>query len=238
MTTSASRVVHVYCDEAYTEHQYRVQGGIWVRPDCVRPIKQAFAELKTRHPWLKEMKWTRITGSFVNNVYLEALDLFFDRFADEMWFNCMVIRADLDPTFGADTATRNRGFRMAYKTLLLHRLEPGNSYRIALDERACKTVDPDGTLLEGLNRALRGFEGAPAVLSCRSTSSASDDLLQLADLLCGAVGWACNGQSASKSEAKRVFAAHLTTYRHGRPLHLESSRSDWKFNIWRYRPRR
>ena len=228
---------HLYCDEAYLQHEFRVQGGVWVHSDSIRAIKREFAGIRQRHPWLREVKWTGVTGSFAHAAYWDVLNLFFDeRFADDICFNCIVVKADEDPTHGADAATRDLGFRKAYWTLLRYRLLDDASYHIVLDQKACKTVNPDGTLRDTLNRHLYGFRGHLAVLSCKSVSSTSDDMLQLADLLCGAVGWAWNGRP-SKSEAKRTFADAIVAQRNGRGLEWESPKGDSKFNIWRYRPR-
>ena len=227
---------HVYLDEAYLQNEYRVQGGIWVHGASIRPIKRELAAFRARHPWLKEMKWTNITGSFVSPAYLEVLDIFFGKqFADDILFNCIVVKADIDPTYGFSSAARDLGFHKAYWTLLRHRLIKGASHHVTLDQKACKTMNPEATLRDALNRQISGYGTAPAVLSCKSVSSVSDDLLQLADLFCGAVGWAWNNRP-SKSEAKQTFAQHIVTSRSGRRLEWQSSKSDWKFNVWLYQP--
>jgi hypothetical protein len=106
-----------------------------------------------------------------------------------------------------------------------------------VDEKPSPRPEPEAELGRCLNSAGQ-YEPIPwRVLSCRSMVSQQEDLIQLADVLCGALGWAWNGKQ-STCGAKPILADQIASGLGWDVLEgKETYRGERKFNVWRYRPR-
>lgn len=230
-------IFHVYCDESHIRpKEYRVQGGIWVPEHAMRAVRAEMTELRKRHPRFGEFKWKRNSGSKLMTAYCQLVDIFFNSaVADSLRFNCMVIRNSDDRGDRDGAAGRDASFYKSYYLLLHHRMAPDAVHHVRLDHRSSVEKDPERTLMECVNSA--GWKlGAhdTRVMSCRSQDSKDEDLLQLADVLCGCVGWAWNGRDTS-SAAKSGLESHICAYLGWPTLHMRSTHAKApKFNVWKY----
>ena len=147
-----------------------------------------------------------------------------------MHFNSIIVSHDDDPTrHGGDSEL---GLGKTWHLLFRHRLWPNSDNYIDLDERPGRKLEHEQILRRVLNRT--GSQPRYTVSLLRSVQSTSDDLIQLADLLVGAVAWEWNGpphRNGAKAElhghiCKRLQCSSLLdeTFRHA------------KFDRWRYRP--
>ena len=229
---------HVFCDESYTEDTYRVQGGIWADHAGMRVIRAELARVRNAHPRTQEFKWNSVRGKRRRHAYHDFAQVFFNGPAAAfLSFKCLVVHRNNDPSSVLDSEGRNLGFYKAYHTLLKYRLEPGNRYRIRLDRRTGPRVDPEAEVADHLNKSCCGWEPPAEVLSCVGVESHTEDLVQMADLLCGAVGWAWNGRR-SGPPAKVILAQDIAASLKWKELTRETAGSATKFNVWRYRPKR
>lgn len=166
------------------------------------------------------------------------MELFFDSPAAEFLnFRCIVVAKEDDASLALDKVGRDVGFYKAYYTLLRHRLVRGLHYHVRLDGRSGPREAPEADLMRCLNTvARRDLDDPFTVLSCRHVVSHSEDLIQLADLFCGVVGWAWNGKS-STCGAKPVLHKQLCSFLPWDTLEArQTSKSQPKFNIWKYTP--
>jgi hypothetical protein len=133
--------------------------------------------------------------------------------------------------FGHCRSSANKTFFVLFK----NRLPPGSTSIIALDERPGLRPGAEEQLRSCLNGAGARVSPSFTVTGCYAVCSRSEDLVQLADLLCGAVAWDWNGRpprNGAKQQAHGLICKHLGST----TLHRETYR-DPKFGIWRYRPR-
>lgn len=76
------------------------------------------------------------------------------------------------------------------------------------------------------------------VLSCVAVRSHAEDLVQLADILCGVVGWSWNAMK-SASNAKPQFHQYVCNRLRTPTLaNWETPQRAVPFNVWRYRPKK
>lgn len=128
------------------------------------------------------------------------------------------------------------GFYKFYFLLLSRRILPRNEYHIYLDERSSNR---DGRRLGDLKDCVNGWcarnrtGGIWPVRTLEPRDSKTDDLIQLGDVILGAVGRRCN--SVTGSESKDTLTAHVEA-RVGRPLDRGTTGDVRPFNVWRWRP--
>lgn len=232
-------LLHAFCDESHIDtHQYRVQGGIWVPEEGMRVVRASLRALRSEYPNVGEFKWTYVGGQKPHVAYSEFVEMFFSGPASRfLSFKCIVIPRSADPSSALGKIGRDLGFYKAYYTFLLHRLEPGFDYHIRLDRKPSPRPEPEAELRQCLNSA-GAREPIPwKVFSCRPVRSQTEDLVQMADVLCGALGWAWNGKK-SEAAAKPILADQIRHALGWEKLEeKETYRHASKFNVWRYRPR-
>lgn len=233
---------HIFCDESHTgAHTYRVQGGIWVPDFALDAVRATFAELRAKHPTFREFKWSYVTGRVPLTAYVDLIDLFFrSDVAPLLTFNCLVVHRHDDISRLTDKEGKDVGFFKAYWLLLYYRLGRGSDNHLVIDERSSPRAGPEHDLARCLNSAsLRDMPRQPfRVLSSRMKRSHDEDLLQLADVLCGAVGWAYNGMR-STCGAKPILHTMIANCLKVPTLRGYSTAATRpKFNVWLYQPKK
>ncbi len=239
-------VFYVYCDESYLpgppKHVYRVQGGLWVPEPAMRAVRERFKAHRDRHPKIGEYKWEYVNGDVPMTAYVEIVDLFFE-FAVRhgVCFRCIVIPNAEDPSQRLDRVEKDLGFFKAYYTFLHWRLRlnPGAHYHVRLDQKTSPRGCPEKELMRCLNAAARRDLPEPhTVLSCLPVSSHETDLVQMADVLCGAVGWAWNAMPTKRC-AKPLLHQHICERLGWSTLaNRVTGAGSVPFNVWRYRPQK
>jgi len=240
-TVSSATAYHVFCDESYTSggstNRFRIQAGIWVRDTTLPPLRTELSNLRAKYPRNGEVKWNKLRGSRMPRIVSGLIDVFFSSsVAAQLRFACLAVRESDDPTAGQAAATRDLGQFKAYHLLLSHRLEAGTAAHLVLDGRPNIRPGAEAELQSCLNASGRRRDPPFAVLSCRSVDSAQEDMIQLVDVLGGAVGWAWNDRP-SRAGAKRDVHDAICKALGWRTLARETGPWERKFGVWPYRPR-
>ena len=160
--------------------------------------------------------------------YSDLVDLFFQSDAARfLAFKCLVVRRSDDPS---DSLPKlDKDYRLLQGVL--------HASAVPLDHRTSPRSHPEGDVGRCLNAIAKRDRLAFRVLLCTAPSSKSEDLLQLADIFCGAVGWAWNGMD-SICGAKPIL--HERICKHLKWATLEKRATGLaaeKLNVWLYRPR-
>jgi hypothetical protein len=225
--TAAITVFRIFGDESYTSSgEYRVQGALWVQRDL--RLRAELARINARPG---EIKWSEIRGKRLRRRARGLVDVFFTSpVAACMHFNAIIVPHKDDPALRVGEC--ELGVNKTWHTLLKNRLWSNSENYIDLDERPGRT-DKDEAKLKGfLNRS--GSQSRCTVKLCRSVQSHSEDLIQLTDLLVGAIGWEWNGRP-SASPAKAEMHRHICERLKCTTLRRETNRHP-KFDLWLYRP--
>lgn len=241
---------HVYCDESGTTGRFLVYGGIIAPEENVTEICAVLARWRQKHAMRREMKWTKVSRAKLPQ-YENFVDGFFYYAAqDKMHFNCVVFDTH-DPGYRRFYRENKAvGFYKLYYQFLLHRfgsyaLSDDTRLVVFLDEFSDLTATRRDTMKIILNRGIRLRWGreSDVVESVESMVSHRNDLLQMADVLMGAVGYQFNGLHRAKgaSAARRELAAYIARKAGLRFLSLGTAPKRGDFSIWRYQfkpPRR
>ena len=222
----------IYCDESNQEllssnrdsiNKYFLIGGVWL-PSSKRGLyKQIIGNIKKEEQTFGEAKWNKVSPSRLS-FYLKLIDFFFNQ-GEELRFRCIVIdskKVDLARYHDAD---QELGFYKFCYQLLKNWIEDFNSYSIFTD---CKT-NRMRNRLPVLERHLRQANLLAKIHKLQNVESKESVLLQLADVILGAV--AAKFNSSTSSEAKLAVLNSIEEHL-GHKI-IPTSRSVKKFNIFK-----
>lgn len=236
--------VEVYGDESLKRGPYDLLGGLWIPARHAEPLRAAITAARERHACTTgEVKWTKCSGSSPHPLYLELVDLVGTTIAaGRAKYKCIVIDRRLVDNATWNDGDRELGYFKAWWTLLLSRVQPGWLYRVRLDALNLQRSGRLQTLRDTLNAAAirdRGLD-YPCCESVESRDSKKDDLIQVVDLLTGAVGFHYAGghRAPGASRGKIELAERICTVMDKPSLCIESKPSESGFNVWKWVPRR
>jgi len=215
----------VYCDESRhtsdpSDH-YMVIGAISCPASEKRALVRRIHSLRAIHAAQGEFGWKRLSPN-KRAFYWSLLDLFAGEAS--LQFRCIVV----DRTrFKADDL--ELGFYKLYYQMLVHWLSPECSYRIYLDYQQNRERDRFSILRDVLRCRL---SEQAKIISLEPADSSELELMQLADLLIGAVGYERNGRSGS--ETKRRFCVDLAKELKRSALSQSTPLGESKFNVFQF----
>lgn len=218
----------IYCDESCWEalydkhsHNYAAIGGVWIPAERRQAVKDFIAELKAKYALYGEMKWNHICPKSVE-MYKELVNMFFDD--EQMRFRAICIKASEVNHDRFNAGNGELGFYKFYFQLIHHWMLMGNSYQVFVDFKTNgyrHRVKELGTILNNASTA--------ELTQIQALPSEESVLIQLADVLTGAVASAFNCSklvSDSKQSIRELIESRL---RHGI---MRTCASEPKFNVF------
>jgi len=227
--------VEIYCDESRQElfgsreppshGQYVLIGGLWIEAEERKALKSRIRKRRDAHDVQGEFKWGRVSPSRLE-FYKDLVGLFFD--AQAMRFRCLVLPADeLDAVQFHDGDDELMFYKFYYQ-LLHHWILDFNTYKVFVDLKTNRVRQR----LAKLRRVLQNSNRFAEIEGVQALPSHEVDLLQLTDLLIGAVGY--HFHEVTSSTAKMAVVSEIE----GRLGHPIGPTTRWteKFNVFRWRP--
>jgi hypothetical protein len=229
--------LNIYCDEScHLEHDGKnvmIVGAVWCPADQVRDAHLSLRNLKRAYGLADdfELKWTKASPAKLD-FYRAALDYFFR--TDHLHFRALVV-PDKSILNHAEFPgqTHDQWYYKMYFRMLEAIVQPNAEHRIFLDYKDTQGGAKVRKLHEVLCNSIHDFE-RKAVADVRIVHSHEVGLLQLADLLIGAVCYANRRERGSA--AKLALVEHMQA-RSGYPLTFTTFLKETKTNIFVWRPR-
>jgi uncharacterized protein DUF3800 len=223
----------IYCDEScHLEHDgcdVMVFGALRADAAAVEPAVRAIKELRSKYKYEIELKWTKLLQKQLP-FYLELLDLFLANPCLRFKATVVINKHLLDHTQYNDGSHGVFYYKMAYYTLRDF-LERDKSIRVHLDYMDTQGNSRAQKLLEVLGNAR-----SAGVLSAQIIRSHESQLIQLCDILIGAMAYARRFPPEKRSKVKGSIVAHLEKHL-GRALLVGTPPWEEKFNIFVFSPR-
>lgn len=228
MTIKTKGPINIYCDESrHTSDpadSYMVIGGIACPRKHKREIVHSIHVLKRRYNTQGEFGWKRLSPNR-KDFYWAVLDLFSKE--ERLAFRCLVVdRTTLDHE-KYNRGDEELGFYKLYYQMLIHWLKPENKYYIYLDWQQNRTQHRFSTLRDILRRKLSGRAG---IACLEPVGSKQIPMIEITDLLIGAVGYEWNERSASST--KLEFCRKLAKSMNLRNLRASTFPIKEKFDIF------
>ncbi len=249
----ADKKIIAFCDESsQSGHRYFVLGAVYfipTKPDesdlIIQKIEKKLADIKTKYRLMHELKWEKIpTEGRYREGYKEFLRLFLENIG-RIRFRCLVVDTVKYPLnhkvyMGGDALT---GYVKFYCTFLCDGLmkNKGDHFFEIIIDRYSSDFNRGVEILEQTTnwRFMRKTNGVESYLEhCSISEGKAKDhnLLQLVDLLVGAISFVWNKKGTSKSkrgESKSEmieFIQRLSKKDLSKPTGLSRE----GFNIWEF----
>jgi hypothetical protein len=214
-----SQTYNVYCDEScHLEHdgfKVMVLGGAWCPVHKAREINQRLREIKARHGLAPdfEVKWTKVSRAKVA-FYTDIVDYFFDD--DDLCFRGLLVPDKERLNHNGHGQTHDEWYYKMYFTMLKAVLSPQERFRVYLDIKDSRGGAKVKKLHEVLCNSMYDFD-AHIVEKLQVVRSHEVEIMQLADLLIGALAYANRGLAGNAGKVMvldRIKArSHLTLQR-------------------------
>lgn len=225
---------NIYCDEScHLEHdmqRYMILGGIICEKDDRKIIKKDLISIKLENQIKEntEIKWNKVSPSKLK-YYKELVDYFFN--SDLLRFRAMIIdKNQIDHE--RFNQTHDDWYYKMYYELLKNLAEPKADNYIYLDIKDTKSARKVEVLRNYLNTRMKEFEYEP-IKRIQSINSQESAILQLADLLIGAIGYKNREmfERENSSNAKTELMKYIAD-KSGYSLLNSTLLSEKKFNLF------
>lgn len=230
-----SELFNIYCDEScHLENDnsnVMVLGAIWCRTDIVQDIHSGINRIKQSHniPKSLEVKWKKVSPAKID-FYEELVEYFFNN--EELHFRTLIIPDKKKLNHNAFDQTHDDWYyKMYFDLLKVIFLPSGAKYNIYLDIKDSFSVIKSNKLHEILCNNMYDFS-KDIINRVQIIRSHEVLLLQLADLLIGAIGYLNRGLSTSKAKTKLV---EIIKRKSGYGLNRTTLLREQKFNIFRWK---
>lgn len=230
-------IINIYCDESChllnDGQKAMVLGALWCHKSNALEHHQAIAALKAKHhlsPFF-EIKWTKVSQGKLN-FYRELVNYFFD--THTMGFRGWIIPDKSILSHDKFNQTHDDWYYKMYFYLFRRwsLISPDNKYHIYLDIKDTRSRMKLRKLWDVLSNANHDFE-KDMLERIQHVHSHDIGLMQLADILIGALSYHARGFSSSHAKNDIV---QLIKDRTGLSLTDNTSLSARKFNLCFWQP--
>lgn len=226
--------IHIYCDEScHLENdgmKAMVLGALWCPADRRRLLSRKIKELKASYgmPPSFEIKWIKVSPGKLA-FYLALVDLFFDE--PLLNFRGLVVPEKQMLRHERFEQSHDEFYYKQWYTLLNRLIDPERRHRIFLDIKDTRGRDKVVRLHDVLCNAHYDFDRS-VITSIEQVQSHDLPLLQLADLLIGALSYRHRGLSGSPA---KLAVVERIQRRSGLSLAQSSLWRAEKFNLFVWR---
>ncbi len=190
-----SQIFNIYCDEScHLEHDQQkvmVLGAVWCPHEKAREISVRLREIKKEHSFKPEfeIKWTKVSSAKLS-FYREVMDYFFDN--GNLHFRALIVPDKSQLRHEEFNQSHDDWYYKMYFDMLKVILSPQASYRIYLDIKDTRSAAKIAKLHEVLSNNMYDFS-RKIIERVQAVRSHEVEILQLTDLLVGAVSYANRG---------------------------------------------
>ncbi len=231
-----SEIYNIYCDEScHLENDRQtvmVLGAVWCPLEKKDEIFRRIKEIKIKHGLSSsfEIKWTKVSPA-KTQFYLDIMDYFFDD--DDLHFRVIIIPDKNKLTHEIFSQTHDEFYYKMYFDMLKVILKPYAKYRIYLDHKDTRGAEKVKRLHDVLSNNLYDFS-RQIIERVQTVSSKEVQLIQIADLLIGAISYVNRELSSNSAKLKLV---NRMSNRSGYSLKRTTLLQEEKVNIFRWRAR-
>lgn len=223
---------NIYCDESsITNCRYMLIGGLWIPWYAEASLRETLTNVRVKHRLSAEMRWKKVHRSKLC-AYHDFADAFMC--ASHVTFKCIVIDTHIVKWKTYHGNDKDLGFYKFYYQVISRNLHPNNLYWLYPDDRQNRHADSLSLLQYHVNQYWRDRGARYNMLQAvEPRDSKNDDLLQLADIILGAIASEWNQDTTRP--AKLSFAQSIKDGVGCASLGAATPLTH-KINIWQWKP--
>ncbi len=222
----------IYCDESNIHSaRYMLIGGIWLPLDLEITLRAKLKEVRQNYNMTAEFKWTKVSQAKLP-AYYAWVDCFFSNL--NFNFRCIVIDTSLLDYQTYHKSDQELGFYKFYYQVVSRNIQPEDLYWLYTDERNNRKKNRLEVLRIVTNRYWKKKADTEPLRVVEPRSSHDEDILQLTDVLLGAIGYTWNG--FKESPVKLDLIQYIAKKLEWPSLHVSTPPYYTRFNIWQWRP--
>jgi len=201
-----SQTFNIYCDEScHLEHdrqQVMVLGAVWCPLDKAREIAVRIREIKGQHGLSPkfEIKWVKVSPAQAQ-LYLDVMDYFFGE--EDLHFRALIVPDKSLLRHDEHNQSHDDFYYKMYFDMLKVVLSPTDHYRIYVDIKDSRGGAKVDKLRDVLCNNMYDFS-RQIIERVQIVRSHQVEIMQLADLLIGAVAYANRGLATSAAKTQLV----------------------------------
>lgn len=238
--------INIYCDESChllnDGNKIMAVGAVWCPTIRKKEIFERIKEIKLKHG-LKpkfnknnqfhkpafEVKWTKVSKTKIE-FYKELIDFFFDD--DDLHFRILIVPDKTQLNHNSNEQTHDQFYYKMYFNMLKVILNPINGHNIFIDIKDTKSAEKVRNLHDVLSNNHYDYS-KQIIKKIQQIRSHEVELIQLADLLIGAVAYVHRNLSESKAKLELIEKIkHRSKY----SLLKSTLTQEPKFNIFIWNP--
>ncbi len=226
---------NIYCDEScHLENDHKkamVLGAIWSEKSRVMNISKQIRSIKSAHSLDKtfEVKWTKVSPAKIK-FYRDLIDFFFAE--DCIGFRALIIPDKSILRHDEFHQTHDEWYYKMYFDMLKVIIAPDSNYWIYLDIKDTRGAEKVRKLHDVLSNNNYDFN-KEIIKNIQQVHSHEIELLQLADLLIGAVSYVNREETGSKA---KLLLVDRIKHRSNYSLTKTTLLKETKFNLFRWHP--
>lgn len=228
-----SQTINIYCDEScHLENdgkQVMTLGALTCPLEKRREICVRLREIKERHgiPSSTEVKWGKVSPAKLD-FYMQWIDYFFDD--DDLGFRGLIVPNKSQLNHDLFQQTHDSWYYKMLFSLLKVLLKPQNQHRIYIDYKDTRSGEKANELHQVLCNNAYDFDRR-IIEHVQPVDSHESELLQLCDLLIGAIGY--HNRKLTESPAKLALIERIKQ-RSGLSLEQNTLLAAKKINLLRW----
>lgn len=199
-------MINIYCDESChlenDNEKAMVIGGIWCPIEKRKEITNDIYIIKEKHGVNKyaEIKWVKVSNSKID-YYKELVEYFFRN--KDLHFRAVVVPNKNKLDHDKFKQTHDEWYYKIYFDMLKTIIDPQEKYNIYLDIKDTRSADKVENLRNALSNSMYDFN-YEIIKKIQNVRSEECIILQLADLLIGAIGYLHRGKDASNAKVEVI----------------------------------
>lgn len=213
-------IVNIYCDESChlqnDKEKVMALGAVYCPESKKKEIFERLFELKRKHNLIPkvnnnpktnrpyfELKWSKVSLTKIN-YFKDVIDYFFDD--DDLNFRVLVVPNKSNLDYEKYNHTHDTFYYKMYFSMLKVILNPEKSHHIYIDIKDTRSREKVHKLEDVLRTDKYDFE-KEIIKKVQQVKSHEVELIQLTDLLVGAISYVNRGLNNSK--AKTILIEHI-----------------------------
>lgn len=210
------KLFYVYCDESRQDllvnknaitptNRYACIGGIMIEYEYVNKVINDIKAIKSNHSVRNEISWTTVSDSKIH-LYSDLIEYFFKN--EFLYFRSIIIDSSKVDNETFNNGDHELGYYKFYHQLLLNWLENKYNYRVYTDNK----TKANKKRLQSLKLYFNIKMKDDVILSIQDIDSKFSPILQLENIIMGAVGYKMNFKGNGTSLAKNKIVNEIESY--------------------------